>query len=77
MNDPDAPPELADKETLASIDGWVHYNPEILKMGRINYYIPEGTSEDDKDELVGKFEDKDPLGDRLKPIADDIRKLIF
>ena len=67
---------MADKETLSAIDGWVHFNPEILKMGRVDYYTPAGLDEDARDELIAKFEDKDPIGERLKSCAENNRKYL-
>lgn len=60
---------------MSGIDGWVHFNPEILKMGRTTYYIPSNLDEEAKDELLAKYEEKDPIGDRLKSCSDDNRKV--
>lgn len=62
---------------MLAIDGWVHFNPEILKMGRVSYYIPKRLSEDEAEELKGKYEEKDPIPDRLKSCAEDNRKCIL
>lgn len=65
---------MADKETLTGVDIWVHYNPEILKMGRISYYIPKNLDEEAQDDLRGKYEEKDPITERLRSCAEDNRK---
>ena len=42
-------------------------------MGRIGYYIPKNLSEEAADELKSKFEEKDPIPDRLKSCSEDNR----
>lgn len=44
-------------------------------MGRIGYYIPKTLNEDDAEELRGKYEEKDPIPERLKSCAEDNRNL--
>jgi hypothetical protein len=43
-------------------------------MGRIGYYIPKKLTEEEADELKGKYEEKDPIPDRLKSCSEDNRK---
>ena len=66
--------EFPEKEELSNIAGWVHLNPEILKMGRVSYHIPKTLDEDAQEELKGKYEEKDPITERLRSCTEDNRK---
>jgi len=58
---------------LSSLDGWVHFQPGILKAGRIVHMEPEPPEEEDIDidELKAKIVEEDPFDPRLKTITED------
>lgn len=58
---------------LSSLENWVHHPQNILKNGRLTLLkptIPEGV-EVDEEKLMKELEAKDPLEERLKPLAKD------
>lgn len=65
------------REDLAKVENWVHLNPPLLKAGRTTYYIPKSLGEDAGKELLAAFEDKDPIGERLKTVGEDTRTTIL
>jgi hypothetical protein len=58
-------------DDIAKIETWAHLQPQILKYGRVSYYIPSKLNQDLKDELKGNLEGKDPQVERLKGIEED------
>jgi len=61
-------PEVAE---LASLDSWVHLNPNILGQGRCSHYIDPALSEEQKETLTAELAEKDPVIERLKGISED------
>lgn len=57
---------------LKSIDNWVHGIENILLAGTITHIIDEKYSEDEKNEIINKLIESDPILEKLKPIADDL-----
>ncbi len=79
--EPDAPYKPLEKNEEAkpmkindclNIKNWIHFQPAILKEGRINHFereVPEGI--EDPDAYKKSFIAKDPFDKRMKSIADD------
>lgn len=61
-------PEVPD---LNNLDAWVHNNQHILQQGRCSYYVDPALSEEQRAAVDAENNEKDPLVDRFKPIAED------
>ena len=58
---------------MSKADNWVHYNPNILNVGRLTHMdpeVPEG-DETEPEELKRRIEAADPYEPRLKAISKD------
>ena len=56
---------------MKSLEIWGHQHPIILQAGRITHLTPQGMSEEEKDELLGKLADTDPVADRFRGLNED------
>ncbi len=65
-------------DTLKGKEAWVHLHPNIMSTGRCGHYIPPGLTEEQRDELVGKMNEKEEAkGEvipRLRSIAEDTKQ---
>jgi len=57
-------------EELNNIENWVHFHQNILQAGRMNHLEPN-VPEEEKDEIMGKLLETDPMVDRLRAITED------
>ena len=48
-------------DTLKGKEAWVHLHPNIMSTGRCGHYIPPGLTEEQRDEMIGKLNEKDYL----------------
>lgn len=46
--------KMPDFAELSNLQNWIHFNPNILKLGRASYYA-EGVPEDQKEEFLAKL----------------------
>lgn len=60
-------------EDMKNPENWVHLHPNILDAGRVTHLEPVVEGEQDKDELMNKLLEADPIKDRLKPLNEDNR----
>ena len=59
-------------DELKTVENWSHRHPQILKLGRISYADPEGVTEEEKEEILGKLAETDPiLEDRYRALNED------
>lgn len=58
-------------DDLKSIENWVHLHPNILEAGRVSHLEPEVGPDQDKDEIMNKLNDTDPVKSRLAPLNED------
>lgn len=57
---------------LLNLKNWIHFQPSILKEGRINHFereVPEGV--ENPEEFRKAYQAKDPFDKRMKSISDD------
>lgn len=57
-------------EELNNVENWVHYHINLLKAGRIEH-LPPNVPEEEKDAVMEKLLETDPIVDRLKAINED------
>lgn len=58
-------------EELKALEVWGHQHPIILKSGRVTQAIDPATPEEQKEEILGQLNEKDPSCDRFRAVNED------
>ena len=58
-------------EELKALEVWGHQHPIILKSGRVTHSIDPATPEEQKEEVMGQLNEKDPSCDRFRAVNED------
>lgn len=58
-------------EELKSLETWAHRHQNVLQAGRITHLEPTGVTDEEKDEIMQKLADTDPVIDRYRALNED------